>query len=190
MVDALLRLLSGPRSRAPGCLSSPQSEPALGSHSSSSQRAEDYPGPQSGDNCTVSSGPPAVGAKRGNGLVVKDLDGVWHNPSADQMARALRAAVLSKGVLELLPVKYHSYILNLIEAFSIVKGLLASAEGHLAKSKDLRRTEVEERKTRQEDWRIREARYKTEIRRLELAIYQMSDSRLEAVALVRSQTPC
>ena len=100
----------------------------------------------------------------------------WHNPSIDQIAGALRAAMATKAVDEPLPIEYSSHVLFLLEGYGAVRGEAGKAEA-----------ERERHKAVEEHWMIKEARYKTEVKRLELIIHDLSgDGGIEAVALARA----
>ncbi|KAK7425443.1 hypothetical protein QQZ08_008122 [Neonectria magnoliae] len=102
------------------------------------------------------------------------------------MADTLRVLMMTKPVLGQLPVQYHSHVLHVIEGYSLVKGKLLTIEKEQVETERLRRSEHEDFKAKQEDWMIQEARYKAEIKRLEVVIHQTSGTGLEAVALARS----
>ncbi|KAF7558580.1 hypothetical protein G7046_g5582 [Stylonectria norvegica] len=194
-----LRLLSGPRSRTPGQLSSPRSEPALRQHHHSGQGCEEQHGHANrtisrlsswhGLSKLASGTAPAdttpADTEPESEMAISKHDHVWHNPSLDQMAAALRVTMMTHPLLEPLPVQYHSYILHVIEGYAGVRSKLSKTEKQLVDGEKLRQKETEAFKAMHEDCMIREARYKAEIKRLELIIHKTSAKGLEAVALAR-----
>lgn len=189
-----LRFLGGTRARTSRTLASPRSEPALRLLHQNSQVADDSHGQQrkaisrlsSWHGLMIATSVTAKGNDEPSNHVTGEEEMVWHNPSVDQMAEALRVAMMTKSVVEPLPVEYYSHIMHLIEGYSLVKEKTKAVERELVETKALRREEYDEYRSRQEDWMIREARYKAEVKRLELVIHQTSDTGLEAVALARS----
>lgn len=69
-----------------------------------------------------------------------------------------------------------------------MKTKVHAMEQELATAQAHQRQEKEDYASKQEIWAIQEARYKAEIKRLEVLIHQTSDKGLEAVALARSNT--
>ncbi|KAH6975543.1 hypothetical protein BKA56DRAFT_675555 [Ilyonectria sp. MPI-CAGE-AT-0026] len=189
-----LRFLGGTRARTSRTLASPRSEPALRLLHQNSQVADDSHGQQrkaisrlsSWHGLMVATSVTAKGDDESSNHVTGEKEMVWHNPSVDQMTEALRVAMMTKSVVERLPIEYCSHIMHLIEGYSIIKEKTKAVERELVETKALRQEEHDEYRSKQEDWMIREARYKAEVKRLELFIHQTSDTGLEAVALARS----
>lgn len=121
-------------------------------------------------------------------LIIRDLDDIWHNPSVDQIADALQVEIMSKPMLETLPINYHAHILHVIEAYDRTRMDLTKTKEHLKTREDDLKTCKEAWREEEEDWMVREARYKAEIKRLELIIHQTSDNGLEAVTLARTKS--
>ncbi|KAF7540238.1 hypothetical protein G7Z17_g12237 [Cylindrodendrum hubeiense] len=184
-----LRFLGGTRSRTSRTLASPRSEPALRLLHQSSQSADDH-GAQRKGISRLSSWHGLVRATsvaaEMNDEPAKEDGMAWHNPSVDQMAEALRVVMMTKSVLEPLSTEYYSHIMHVIEGYSLVKERTAAVEKELAETRALQQEEYEDYRAKQEDWMILEARYKAEVKRLELVIHRTSDTGLEAVALARS----
>lgn len=119
-------------------------------------------------------------------LLVKEADRVWHNPSADQMADALRAAIMTRPITRPLPPEYNSFVLHLIESYGASQKRLAEADMRLADAEAHRRLDTDTHTSQLQSWVAKETQYKAEIKRLELLIHQTSSSGLEAVMLARS----
>ncbi|KAH7152996.1 hypothetical protein EDB81DRAFT_758002 [Dactylonectria macrodidyma] len=189
-----LRFLGGNRSRNSRTLTSPRSEPVLrlphhtnqvvdeahAHHRKAISRLSSWHGLM-----RPTSMPTGVDDDQANNVVGEEKM-AWHNPSIDQVVDALRVAMMTKSVLDPLSNTYHSHIMRLIEGYSLVQENFKVVQQELVSMEVLRQEELEAYRAKQEDWMIREARYKAEIKRLELVIHQTSDNGLEAVALARS----
>ncbi|KPM38100.1 hypothetical protein AK830_g8464 [Neonectria ditissima] len=190
-----LRFLGGNRSRTSKTLSSPRSEPGLRllhhSHGHEEYNAHHQRRAVSRLSSWHGLMKPSPTNTRtndepGSNFFKGGAELTWHSPSVDQMVDTLRVIMMAKPVLEPLPIEYHSHILHLIEGYSLVKRRLMEIEKEQEETERLRHAEHENFRLKQEDWMIREARYKAEVKRLEVVIHQTSDTGLEAVALARS----
>lgn len=119
-------------------------------------------------------------------LIIREGDRVWHNPSPEQMIETLGVVMMTKPVLDPIPVEYNSYILHLIEAFARLREKTVSLEKDLVGAKETRGHEQDRFKAMSQEWLAREAQYKAEIKRLEVIISKTSRDGLEAVALART----
>lgn len=119
-------------------------------------------------------------------LFVREADRVAHNPSMDHIVDTLLAAVMSKPALEPLGPEYGSSILHLIEAYAAAKKEASKAQNELSQAVERRQKENDDFDTLVTEWTIHEARYKAEIKRLEVIIHRTSGSGLEAVSMARS----
>ncbi|KAJ4263201.1 hypothetical protein NW762_006823 [Fusarium torreyae] len=111
---------------------------------------------------------------------------VWHSPSVDQVAEALRVAAMTNPANEPLPAEYRPHILFVCEAYGTRHHKIARLESQLAEAKDVLKKEVDRHSTIEEHWSIQDARYKAEVKRLELFIHDMSGKSMEAVTLARA----
>ncbi|KAH7141159.1 hypothetical protein B0J13DRAFT_52252 [Dactylonectria estremocensis] len=189
-----LRFLGGTKSRAARTLSSPRSEPVLRMIHHTNQAADESHVHHRKDGSRLSSWhgfmkPTSLAAGMNDeqaNNVVGGGDITWHNPSMEQMVDALRVAMMTKSVLEPLSKTYHSHIVHLIEGYSLLQANVNAVQQELVSMEALRQGEIEAYRAKQEFWMVQEARYKAEIKRLELVIHQTSDNGLEAVMLARS----
>lgn len=121
-------------------------------------------------------------------MLVKNQDKVWHNPSLDQMIEALQVVMMTNGPLAPIPVEYNAYILHLIEGFNGIQqklGVSNSACDEVRSTHDKLSVDFE---AVTDEWARREARYKTEIRRLEVLLARTSYDGLETVTLARANS--
>lgn len=188
-----MRLLGGQRSRTPVRPSSSCSDSAAslllqsqydGGDSQHSRTVPRLPSWPSHSRDTPGGVSPIVASSAD--ILVKEADRVWHNPSIAQMAEALRVAMMTKPTLEALDPRYNAYVLHLIEGYGRAQAALTDTERQLAEAQTARQRDRDESATTATDWAIREARYKAEIKRLEVIIHRTSGNSLEAVVMARS----
>ncbi|KAK2678168.1 hypothetical protein RAB80_006908 [Fusarium oxysporum f. sp. vasinfectum] len=111
---------------------------------------------------------------------------IWHNPSIDQVAETLQVAVMTNPASEALSAEYRSHILLLCEAYGTRHRKIAKLEKELAEAKMALKDEASRHNSIEEHWMVHDARYKAEVKRLEMFIHRMSDQGMEAVALARA----
>ncbi|KAI1746413.1 hypothetical protein F4680DRAFT_442684 [Xylaria scruposa] len=121
-------------------------------------------------------------------LFVRNQDRVWYNPSLDQMVEALQVLLMTRGVLEPIPLEYNSYILHLIEGFAKARADTRKAEAAHSELKHSLEQNLEQFRLVAEDWREREAQYLAEIKKLEVLLSKSSQDGLEAVTLARTNS--
>ncbi|KAF5621222.1 hypothetical protein F52700_10971 [Fusarium sp. NRRL 52700] len=110
----------------------------------------------------------------------------WHNPSIDQVAETLQVAVMSNPASEALSAEYRSHILLLCEAYGTRHKKIAKLERELEETKMALKDEASRHRSIEEYWLVQDARYKAEVKRLEMFIHRTSDQGMEAVALARA----
>jgi hypothetical protein len=111
---------------------------------------------------------------------------IWHNPSIDQVAETLQVAVMSNPASEALSAEYRSHILLLCEAHGARHRKIAKLERELAEAKMALKDEASRHSSIEEHWMVQDARYKAEVKRLEMFIHRTSEQGMEAVALARA----
>ncbi|KAH7242416.1 hypothetical protein BKA59DRAFT_530101 [Fusarium tricinctum] len=112
-------------------------------------------------------------------LFINAAQQVWHSPSVEQIADSLRVALMTTAANEPLSPEYRPHVLLLCEAYGTRHSEIAKLEHQLKQETD-RHTSVEEH------WMVQEARYKAEVKRLEMFIHRASGTGMEAVALARA----
>ncbi|KAM0438898.1 hypothetical protein ACHAPT_001659 [Fusarium lateritium] len=201
-----LRFLGANKSRTHG-LSSPRSEPALQDLVKMSQRSTDAQtlpherqtmarvaswqgladAEQATPKASVPESPPfVVEAGEVDKLFINAGQQVWHNPSMDQIAGALRAALMTNPANQPLSAEYRPHILYLLEGYSNIHHKIAKLERDLANTNDVLEKQTQRHDTIEEHWMVQEARYKAEVKRLELVIHEISGKSLKAVAMARA----
>ncbi|KAH7198650.1 uncharacterized protein B0J16DRAFT_379094 [Fusarium flagelliforme] len=110
---------------------------------------------------------------------------VWRNPSIDQVTEALRAAMMMRPN-EPLPAEYRPHVLLLCEFYGTRHNKIAKLESQLSEAQDALKKETERHEHIEERWIRQDARYKAEVKRLEMFIHQTSNKGMEAVVLARA----
>ncbi|KAL7930553.1 hypothetical protein V8C35DRAFT_330376 [Trichoderma chlorosporum] len=119
-------------------------------------------------------------------LFVREADRLQNTPTVDEMADMLRTNIMVSSTPPTLGPQYTSYVLHLIEGYSKVRTQLLKKEKEVVQLESTRQEDKERSKALVSDWAAQEARYKAEIKRLELIIQKVSGKGVEAVALARS----
>ncbi|KAI0450189.1 hypothetical protein F5B21DRAFT_444517 [Xylaria acuta] len=188
MADPLAWLKLGPRSRTPStplsislseCKAARERQPSnprrMSSHATQfGTGLESLPTDDTDDN-TAS-------------LFVRNQDRIWYNPSLDQMVEALQVSLMTRGVLEPIPIEYNSYILHLIEGFARARAKIHRAEGAYQGLKQSLEQNLEQFRLAADGWLERESQYRAEVKRLEVLLSKSSRDGLEAVALARTNS--
>ncbi|KAF4989541.1 hypothetical protein FGRMN_9047 [Fusarium graminum] len=119
-------------------------------------------------------------------LFINAAQQVWHSPSVDQIAESLRVALMTTPANKPLSPEYRPHILLLCETYGTRHSKIANLESQLQESKGALKRETSRHASVEEHWMVQDARYKAEIKRLEVLIHRMSDKGMEAVALARA----
>ncbi|KAM0251307.1 hypothetical protein ACHAQJ_008247 [Trichoderma viride] len=122
----------------------------------------------------------------GNDILVREADRLQNTPSVDEMADMLRTTIMISPTPPVLDPQYTSYVLHLIEGYGKVRNKLSTKEKEVVQLEAQRQEDKENSKTLVAEWSAQQTRYKSEIKRLELIIQQVSGKGVEAVALARS----
>lgn len=117
----------------------------------------------------------------------RDLDRVWHNPNADQLAESLKVVMMRQGCFEPVPAHYNACILHVLEAYhdtSVELRLktrqLEDAEAKAARTeKDLQERALQ--------WKKKEDNYKMKLKNMEIMLAG-GERGLELVTLARPDT--
>ncbi|KAI1420493.1 hypothetical protein F5Y12DRAFT_113763 [Xylaria sp. FL1777] len=121
-------------------------------------------------------------------LLIRDQDQVWYNPSLDQMVEALQVLLMTRSVLEPIPIQYNSYVLHLVEGFATAQENIRRAEAAHREAKQSLEHNLEQFRLATDDWLERESQYRAEVKRLEVLLSKCSRGGLEAVALARTNS--
>ncbi|KAI1320742.1 hypothetical protein F5Y16DRAFT_405519 [Xylariaceae sp. FL0255] len=114
-------------------------------------------------------------------LPVRQQDHVWFNPNLDQMVEALQVSLMTRGLLEPIPIAHNAYVLHLVDAFVDAQRQLRELDSTLEQT-------VDEFRVLADHWAERESQYRAEVKRLEVLLSRSSHNGLEAVALARANS--
>ncbi|PTB72568.1 hypothetical protein M440DRAFT_1307552, partial [Trichoderma longibrachiatum ATCC 18648] len=186
-----MRLLPGQRCRTPLSSSHPPPYDHHHHHQPAPQASEDSLESSSNPHHLSISPRPLAGfyhsaSDPANDILVREADRLQNTPSVDEMADILRTTIMVAPTPPTLGPQYTSHVLHVIEGYSKLRTQLARAERDVARLEDARREDRERSKTQVAEWAAQEARYRAEIKRLELIIQKVSGRGVEAVALARS----
>ncbi|KAI2464000.1 hypothetical protein F4781DRAFT_436868 [Annulohypoxylon bovei var. microspora] len=121
-------------------------------------------------------------------LFVREKDKIWYNPSLTQMVETLQVALMTRDLMEPLPIEYNAYILHLIEGFADAQEQIGKIDTARTEAKHSLEHHLEHFKTMADEWLERENQYKKEIKRLEVLLSRTSRDGLEAVTLARTNS--
>lgn len=117
----------------------------------------------------------------------RDAESVWHNPSVDQMAEALKVNMMKKGNFQPVPVEFNSNVLHVLEAYWQQSESLKKKDKEIAVLQEQLENQAVEFEKLGEEWSIKEGQYKVEVKNLEVMVAHGVVG-LEAVTLNRSKS--
>ncbi|KAL6862373.1 hypothetical protein J3F83DRAFT_762661 [Trichoderma novae-zelandiae] len=177
-----MRLLPGQRCRTPVSSHRPPHDQAPASEdsleSSNPHHLRISPRPLAGFYHSAS--------EAGNDILVREADRLQNTPSVDEMADILRTTIMVAPTPPTLGPQYTSHVLHVIEGYSKLRTKLSQKERDVARLEAARQEDKERSKAQVAEWAAQEARYRAEVKRLELIIQKVSGRGVEAVALARS----
>jgi hypothetical protein len=101
------------------------------------------------------------------------------------MIEQLKVTMMTKPVLDTLPVHYNVHVLHLLEGYVRLQQQIPELERQVDQARQNLARELKQFMGLSEEWLAREALYKAEIKRLEVVIAKTSRDGLETVALAR-----
>lgn len=105
-----------------------------------------------------------------NDFIYKESDQTWHNPSLTQMMDTVSSTIMSNGVSQSIPRHLNSFVVGMIEEFRIRLSKQSTLEAKFEELRSARKKEVQEFAALADEWKNREANFKSEVRRLEQII--------------------
>ncbi|KAJ1329169.1 hypothetical protein MN608_05902 [Microdochium nivale] len=122
-------------------------------------------------------------------IFVRERDNLCCPPKVEELAGSVQNVLLSRGGASApLPVEYNANVLHVVDGLFKAQADLRKSEG--ARAEMGRQYELERREWLElaDEWMAREQQYKAEVKRLELALSQISPKGVEAVAVARSNS--
>lgn len=119
-------------------------------------------------------------------MIAEEPDRVWHSPNLDQIVEALLVALMTRDSLDPLPAEYGSFVLYLIEGYGKLQRQAVEGERRLRIIQTHQMKQDSEMKDMDASWRKQEARYRAEIKRLEMIIHKECPDGAHTVKLARA----
>jgi hypothetical protein len=111
---------------------------------------------------------------------------IWDRSALDRMVDQLKVLMMTKPVLEPIPIEYNSYVLHLLEGYAALKQDMTDLA---AKHQQTVETIAQNQRTFQaisEEYFERETSFLAEIKRIEVIMSRTSTDGLETVTLART----
>lgn len=107
-------------------------------------------------------------------FIYKESDQTWHNPNLTQMMDTVSSAIMSIGISRPIPRHFNSFVIGMIEEFRIRLSKQSNLEAQFEELRSTQKKEVQEFAAMADEWKQREAGFKSEVRRLEQIIAEKS----------------
>ncbi|KAF6812673.1 hypothetical protein CPLU01_14843 [Colletotrichum plurivorum] len=121
-----------------------------------------------------------------DGVFFQDRDVADRSVSLDHMINTLHHVMMTKGVLDPVPVEHNSCILHLLEGYWKLHEQHRKTEQVLAEERVTKKRSLEEFIKMSTEWEQKEASFLAEIKRLELLLAEVSPGGVGAVVVARS----
>ncbi|KAI8151563.1 hypothetical protein K4K49_008753 [Colletotrichum sp. SAR 10_70] len=123
----------------------------------------------------------------GDGVFFQERDlTTGHAASLEQMINTLHQVMMTKPVLDPVPIENNSCILHLLEGYRELQEQLRVTERALAEEKETKERSLEEFAKVSSEWEKKETDFRAEIKRMELVLADIAPDGVGAVALARS----
>ncbi|TGO28830.1 hypothetical protein BPAE_0022g00200 [Botrytis paeoniae] len=114
-------------------------------------------------------------------------ENVYHKPSGSQMAETLKVIMMTRNLMEPIPVEYNTCILHVLEAYNDLQEILAVKEGEIEEIKGRHTKDIREFGGMAEQWKAKEKDYQKEIKNLEVLLSK-TEGGMENVTMARSKS--
>ncbi|TGO51671.1 hypothetical protein BCON_0156g00160 [Botryotinia convoluta] len=114
-------------------------------------------------------------------------ENVYHKPSGSQMAETLKVIMMTRNLMEPIPVEYNTCILHVLEAYNDLQEMLAVKEGEIEEIKGRHTKDIREFDGMAEQWKAKEKDYQKEIKKLEVLLSK-TEGGMENVTMARSKS--
>ncbi|EQB45127.1 hypothetical protein CGLO_16040 [Colletotrichum gloeosporioides Cg-14] len=123
----------------------------------------------------------------GDGVFFQERDlNTGHAASLEQMINTLHHVMMTKPVLDPVPIENNSCILRLLEGYRELQEQLRVTEKAWAEEKETKERSLEEFAKVSSEWEKKETDFRAEIKRMELILADIAPGGVGAVALARS----
>ncbi|TGO41271.1 hypothetical protein BHYA_0024g00490 [Botrytis hyacinthi] len=114
-------------------------------------------------------------------------ENVYHKPSGSQMAETLKVIMMTRNLMEPVPVEYNTCILHVLESYNDLQEILAVKEGEIEEIKGRHTKDIREFDGMAEQWKAKEKDYQKEIKNLEVLLSK-TEGGMENVTMARSKS--
>ncbi|KAF7937549.1 uncharacterized protein EAE98_001863 [Botrytis deweyae] len=114
-------------------------------------------------------------------------ENVYHKPSGSQMAETLKVIMMTRNLMEPIPVEYNTCILHVLESYNDLQEMLAVKEGEIEDIKGRHTKDIREFDGMAEQWKAKEKDYQKEIKNLEVLLSK-TEGGMENVTMARSKS--
>ncbi|TGO67437.1 hypothetical protein BOTNAR_0042g00220 [Botryotinia narcissicola] len=114
-------------------------------------------------------------------------ENVYHKPSGSQMAETLKVIMMTRNLMEPVPVEYNTCILHVLESYNDLQEMLAVKEGEIEGIKGRHTKGIREFDGMAEQWKAKEKDYQKEIKNLEVLLSK-TEGGMENVTMARSKS--
>ncbi|QSZ34750.1 hypothetical protein DSL72_007608 [Monilinia vaccinii-corymbosi] len=118
---------------------------------------------------------------------VNSPEDVYHKPSSSQMAETLKVVMMTRNLMEPVPVEYNTCILHVLESYNDLQEQLAAKDGEIEEIKLRHTKDIGEFDVMGEQWKAKEKDYQKEIKNLEVLLSQ-TEGGMENVTMARSKS--
>ncbi|THV53907.1 hypothetical protein BGAL_0039g00190 [Botrytis galanthina] len=114
-------------------------------------------------------------------------ENVYHKPSGSQMAETLKVIMMTRNLMDPVPVEYNTCILHVLESYNDLQEMLAVKEGEIEEIKGRHTKDIREFDGMAEQWKAKEKDYQKEIKNLEVLLSK-TEGGMENVTMARSKS--
>ncbi|CAD6456634.1 07dfcb61-dfbb-4004-bee6-acf7b4e9139d [Sclerotinia trifoliorum] len=114
-------------------------------------------------------------------------ENVYHKPSGSQMAETLKVVMMTRNLMEPVPVEYNTCIVHVLEAYNDLEEELARKDGEIDDIKARHTKDIREFDVMAEQWKAKEKDYQKEMKNLEILLSK-TEGGMENVTMARSKS--
>ncbi|KAF7877631.1 hypothetical protein EAF04_001302 [Stromatinia cepivora] len=114
-------------------------------------------------------------------------ENVYHKPSGSQMAETLKVVMMTRNLMEPVPVEYNTCILHVLEAYNDLEEELGRKDSEIEEIKGRHTKDIREFDVMAEQWKAKEKDYQKEMKNLEILLSK-TEGGMENVTMARSKS--
>ncbi|KAB8297311.1 hypothetical protein EYC80_002663 [Monilinia laxa] len=114
-------------------------------------------------------------------------ENVYHKPSGSQMAETLKVVMMTRNLMEPVPIEYNTCILHVLESYNDLQEQLEAKDREIEGIKLRHTKDIGEFDVMGEQWKAKEKDYQKEIKNLEVLLSK-TEGGMENVTMARSKS--